>query len=134
MFRNVYKVESAEILNELDDKRMLLLYCSAWRVVIDDDDNYTKCDAVLAVAQFHHNFPQFCAADNGAQRNYLLLSAAEADRQPSGKVRPACRPASCRVMRAPPESHDVTRQDFAASAVGAVMLCSFQKPATKLRR
>ena len=46
------------------------------REIDDDDDNSTKCDAVLAGAQFHpRNFPQFRATDNGArQRNYLLLS------------------------------------------------------------
>jgi len=59
--------------------------CCCWllSLEIDDDDNSTKCDAVLAVAQFHRNFPQFRSADNGARRNYLL-SAATADRPGDG--------------------------------------------------
>lgn len=47
---------------------------------MDDDDNSTKCDALLAAAQFRRNFPQFCAADNGAiicRRRRVL------DRRPS---------------------------------------------------
>jgi len=57
---------------------MLLLPLSLESTEIDDDDNSTKSDAVLAAAQFHCNFPQFCATDNGARRNYLLSATAVA--------------------------------------------------------
>ena len=60
LYRKLYELkdrstESAD--TELNDKRMLLLLLA--RPGIDDDDNSTKCDALLADAQFRRNFPQF---------------------------------------------------------------------------
>jgi len=84
---------------------------AATRVEIDDGDNSTKCDALRAVAQFRRNFPQFCAADNGAARCNYLPTATETDRGPSAleltavgrahsEVRwPELASTSCRVMR-----------------------------------